>query len=546
MQAPTAPPTYESEILDHLGLVAGMYDELEIGERIDSCIAQDLDQREVSVGQAVKAMVLNGLGFVQQSLYLTPRFFKNRPTDRLIGEGVEPEHLNDDALGRALDCLYDYGVTELFRDLSAHAAARLGLTPRFAHLDATSFLAHGEYGGDEGPENGVIQVRKGYSRDQRPDLNQVVLNLMVEHKAGLPVLMEPLSGNASDQGSFRELIDRHVDHLQNVHGFDYVVADSALYSAGHIQDLDEAGTKFVTRVPGTLNEARQAIQNTDLADLKPLSDGYRAREKISEYGDVKQRWLIVYSEAAADRASESAANRRDREHEAEKRDLRALEMREFSCREDAEKALSAFEEELAGSVWAEKQVLQAARFTIDEEGVPVETGEAGYLLQGTLVPSEDRLAQLVKKKSFFIVATNELDKERLSGKELLEGYKGQSKVERGFRFLKDPQFVASSLFLESERRIMALLMVMTLCLLVYAALQWRIRQGLKETGCSYPDQKGNPTQRPTARWVFQSFEGIHVLHTRKQQFILNLEEYHRTVVSILGPEYERLYVSHPT
>ncbi len=327
MQAPTAPPTYESEILDHLGLVAGMYDELEIGERIDSCIAQDLDQREVSVGQAVKAMVLNGLGFVQQSLYLTPRFFKNRPTDRLIGEGVEPEHLNDDALGRALDCLYDYGVTELFRDLSAHAAARLGLTPRFAHLDATSFLAHGEYGGDEGPEDGVIQVRKGYSRDQRPDLNQVVLNLMVEHKAGLPVLMEPLSGNASDQGSFRELIDRHVDQLQNAHGFDYVVADSALYSAGHIQDLDEAGTKFVTRVPGTLNEARQAIQNTDLADLKPLSDGYRAREKISEYGDVKQRWLIVYSEAAADRASESAANRRDREHEAEKRDLRALGMR---------------------------------------------------------------------------------------------------------------------------------------------------------------------------------------------------------------------------
>jgi len=93
---------------------------------------------------------------------------------------------------------------------------------------------------------------------------------------------------------------------------------------------------------------------------------------------------------------------------------------------------------------------------------------------------------------------------------------------------------------------MALLMVMTLCLLVYAALQWRIRKGLKETGRSYPDQKGNPIQRPTARWVFQSFEGIHVLHTGKQEFILNLEEYHRTVVSILGPEYERLYVSRPT
>jgi len=407
MQAPTAPPTYESEILDHLGLVAGMYDELEIGRRIDSCIAQDLDRREVSVGQAAGAMVVNGLGTVQKSLYLTPRFFNNRPTERLIGEGVEPEHLNDDALGRALDSLYDYGVTELFRDLSAHAAPRLGLTPRFAHLDATSFLAHGEYGGDEEPEDGVIQVRKGYSRDRRPDLNQVVLNLIVEHKAGLPVLMEPLSGNASDQGSFRELIDRHLGHLQNAHGFDYVVADSALYSAGHVQDLDEAGIKFVTRVPGMLNEAQKAIQNTDLADLKPLSDGQKAREKVSEYGGVPQRWLTVYSEAAADRATESAATRRDREHEEEKHDLRELEMREVSCREDAEKALSAFEEGLTGSEWAKKRVLRATRFTIGEEGVPVETGETSYLLRGTLVPSEVRLAELVKKKSFFIAATSE-------------------------------------------------------------------------------------------------------------------------------------------
>jgi transposase len=58
---------------------------------------------------------------------------------------------------------------------------------------------------------------------------------------------------------------------------------------------------------------------------------------------------------------------------------------------------------------------------------------------------------------------------------------------------------------------MGLLMVMTLWLLVYSALQWCIRQGLKETGQSYPDRKGNPTQRPTVRWVFQSFDGIHVL-----------------------------------
>jgi len=42
--------------------------------------------------------------------------------------------------------------------------------------------------------------------------------------------MKPLSRTASDPGSFPQLIDRHLDHLQNVHGFDYVAADSALYA----------------------------------------------------------------------------------------------------------------------------------------------------------------------------------------------------------------------------------------------------------------------------------------------------------------------------
>ncbi len=125
--------------------------------------------------------------------------------------------------------------------------------------------------------------------------------------------------------------------------------------------------------------------------------------------------------------------------------------------------------------------------------------------------SEERIVRLLKRKSFFIVVIKELDDETLSPEEMLEGYKGQVQVERGFRFLKDPQFMASSLFLESERRIMALLIVMTLYLLVYSALGRRIREGLQAQDLSFPDQKGNLTHRPMARWVFESFLGIRVL-----------------------------------
>ncbi len=62
--------------------------------------------------------------------------------------------------------------------------------------------------------------------------------------------------------------------------------------------------------------------------------------------------------------------------------------------------------------------------------------------------------------------------------------------------------MASTLFLKSPKRIMALMAVMTLCLMVYAALEHRIRQGLAEHRPTFPDQKGNPAECPTARWVF--------------------------------------------
>jgi transposase len=541
----------ESKVLDHLGLVAGMFEELEIGDRIDEHIAQNFEEREVSVGQAVKAMVLNGFGFVQQRLYLTPEFFERVPTERLIGEGVRPEHLNEGVLGRALDDLFEYGVTELFRDVAAHAAGKLGLGSRFAHLDATSFSFHGEYDSDKDPTDGVIRIQQGYSRDHRPDLNQAVLSTCVERKAGLPVLMKPLSGNVNDSGSFPELIDRHVEHLQNVHGFDYVVADSSLYSADHVEKLTESGVKFVTRVPETIGEAKTRIQEAEIESMEPLKEGYRAKECRSEYGDTEQRWLVVHSEEAEERARESVREKVQKQHEEETKAFSKLTDRTFACREDAEQALEEFESDLEASEFTEKQVSRATRYTLEKFSSPggegnrlKETGEE-WLVEGTLVPSEERKARLLKRKSLFIVATNELDDQALSAEEMLEGYKGQVQVERGFRYLKDPRLLADSLYLQKERRIMASLMIMTLCLLVYSALEWRIREGLQARDLTFPDQKGNPTQRPTARWVFERFLGIHVLFEGQRRLVLNIKDRHKRLIAVLGERYAKLYASQP-
>jgi transposase len=220
--------TYRSQILDHLGLVAGMFDELGIGEVVDNATQQNPEMRDLTVGEAVKAMVLNGLGFINQALYLVPRFFHNKPTYRLISPRVAPEQRNDDALGRALDTLYDYGVTELYSLIATTAATRLGLAPRCAHLDSTSVHVDGRYTSEEEPEAQVMHLTRGYSRDHRPDLNHVMLELMVEHQAGLPLLMPPLSGNSSDAQGFGQVLQEHLAQLQTTDGLTSLVADSAL------------------------------------------------------------------------------------------------------------------------------------------------------------------------------------------------------------------------------------------------------------------------------------------------------------------------------
>jgi transposase len=156
-------PTYRSQVLDHLGLVAGIFDELTMGDIIDQATQQNPEKRDIMVGEAVNAMVLNGLRFINQALSLVHRFFQIKPTYRLISPRVAPEQWNDDALGCALDTLYDYGVTALYSLIAATAAKRLHLSPTYMHLDNTSFHVDGRYNSDEPPSEPVMHIAKGYS-----------------------------------------------------------------------------------------------------------------------------------------------------------------------------------------------------------------------------------------------------------------------------------------------------------------------------------------------------------------------------------------------
>jgi hypothetical protein len=150
---------------------------------------------------------------------------------------------------------------------------------------------------------------------------------------------------------------------------------------------------------------------------------------------------------------------------------------------------------------------------------------------------------LIDQHQGCILATNERDEATLAPQEGLNGYTGQAHAARGFRFLKDPQRLATSRDLKQPERIMALVMVMTVCWLVYAACEYRIRQALKDHNATLPNPKGQPVQNPTAGWVFQYFGGIHVLRIPGpwDPLVVHLTEPHQQLRERLGQSYTRFY-----
>jgi transposase len=366
---------------------------------------------------------------------------------------------------------------------------------------------------------------------------------MVEHQAGIPLLMKPLSGNRRDKGEFGRVVDDHISKLCRADKPLYLVADRALYRAENLSKLDQGKVKWITRVPATLNEIQAHLAQPELATMTWLTDGYRYREVSATFGGVEQRWLVIYSEARQKRLKKTVDKQLARQSDKERKAFEKLCAQTFVCEPDARQALEQFKGTLGLSRIEDETIRMTSHYKGRGRPQKGQTpARVAYVIEGALASSLARRQALVEQKSCFVLATNELDAKTLGAQEVLAAYKGQSVPERGFRFLKDPQFLASSLYLKKPERIMALLMVMTVCLLVYAALEYRLRQALDEHNETFPDQKGRPTQRPTARWVFHVFVGIHVLlGATDKPLILNLQEHHLSLLKVMGTDYEILY-----
>jgi len=544
--------------IDHLGLVAGMIEELEIKQTIDACIPSKSKEKKVSHATAIAAMILNGLGYANKQLYLTPRFFEKKATEQLLGSEVKAEYLNKDALSRTLDAIYEYGVSELYEKISHKAVKLLGLTPNTVHLDSTSFHLDGTYkqyqtnnelnqpqeGEDNNPKSPTpVKLTKGYSRDHHPHLNQVVLNLIVEHQAGIPMMMRAADGNQIDASAFASLVDAHIDSLKAMNTSTMtLVADAALFTAKGLEAIKDKQIHFISRVPNKLKEAKALIQSETSNTLTLLDENYSFSEHTIDYGEMEQKWVLYKSALATQRGDKTLSKKLLLESTHSTKKAKKLMIQPFFCEADAKEALKNFKSKHPLVELKNETLHIKPKFKTKGRPKPnQEPSHYEYYWQFAItMPKETLKNQSEEESGYFILATNNLT---LTPEELLQEYKSQQRVERGFRFLKSPEFLSDALFLKKPQRIEAMLMIMTLCLMVYAALEYKIRKELKEQDKTFPNQLGKPVQNPTARWVFECFFEIQIviIEQLEQQVIANLLERNHFILDLLGTRYWHYY-----
>ncbi|HPY60619.1 MAG TPA: IS1634 family transposase [Methanospirillum sp.] len=534
---------FTSRQIGHLGLVAGMIDELGISAVIDEELPKTRDHI-LPHSKVVTAMLLNGLGFNERRLYFFSRFFTNLSTEQLFGPGVTPEHLNDDVLLRTLDRIYDYGTTDLFNRIVMNVMKKFQFGTHMLHADTTSFSVHGDYDNDE-EDFRTIQIAYGHNKDLRWDLKQFVLS-MVTNQHGIPLFAQPYSGNESDKKILLETIQKVKLNL-NLEDKAYYVADSAFYTGPNLQTLGQH-TFWISHPPATIDEVKTLLV-ADVTMVPGKEEGYSFHERLVNYAGIEQKWVLVHSEKRRAASEKNYPKNLDKRLDKARKSLKKLRSKEFACEPDAQMAARLWFDDYPYLSADKIQILSRTKKCNGKKGRPGKDDSVVtvYSVDSPIEVIPEVIEQEKTRLGRFVLATNDLD---LDADSILKYYKGQQSVERGFRFLKDKSFRVAEVFLKKKSRIEALSMIMVLCLFVYAIAEWYLRSKLKETGKTVNNQLNKPIQNPTMKWIFTLFmrpaEVTVSLNSHILRFIVNLNEEVTQILEIMGQSFEKYYFVRPT
>ena len=457
---------------------------------------------------------------------------------------------NDDVLARALDCLYKGDRASLQTRCVLAAVTRFGLDTSTIHNDSTSIRFDGDYSVQD---DKAVRLKRGHSKDHRPDLKQLVYSLSVVADEAIPVHFKIYDGNITDDTTHQETW-LSLRGLLGKSDFLYV-ADCKLCTQENMASIDRNQGRFITIVPKSRKETKvfaDAVLRSEIRwqpvwrkRTRRSSDEDDSFEVADGLWQLREGYALYWF-----RSSEKM--RRD----AENRALRITE---------ATEKLGALVTAGRRGPKSEKALLNRALKVVQKSGaagwvvplVTVTEVETFKKLTRGPAASDATYRKLLKKQATLTWQVDEVEIARskatdgifplttntkLQPIEVLKHYKYQPRLEKRFAFLKSVTHVAP-VFLKKNQRIEALMFVYFIAMLIAALAERSLRRAMAEKGLkvihTLPEER--PTSTPTWEQITRLFEeqARYELMDRKRivkTFNDQLSSGHLQVLELLGAD----------
>lgn len=467
---------------NHLPVVAHFCNRLKIEKIANQILPWDPTQWQLSPGTVIKALIIDALNG-RTPLYRMDEFFATVDIDSLLGSGIKAEQLNDDRLGRTLDCIFRYGPAQLFSTIALSALKEFAVTLNSIHGDTTSKNVFGKYA-RQNPKS--ILICNGYSKDKRPDLKQFLFGVVTTREK-IPICGTVSNGNIHDKNWNNRLLKTIKDNLRmtDFSNITYI-ADSAVVCEMNLIEIGQLFMDLISRLPENFALCHQLMERSfddsgweSIGRLSTRTDS--ANYKLKSYQEMLYgrvyRFIVVHS----DKHNQRKLKTLNRKVQAEQKRLLNLNQKPalFHCEKDAQVTLDNVQKSI--KFWNVSGQIQSVAFKKKtgkrgrrRRNEPVEY-DTFYQIVYQMTENHDQIEKEKQKAGMFVLITTHL--ERFSNKEILVEYKEQSSVESSFKFLKSPM-IAEQVFLKNNSRIEALGYLMLVALMIWTLIERQLRNNI--------------------------------------------------------------------
>lgn len=442
-------------------------------------------------------------------------------------ENVDLDIFNDDRFGRAIEkCCYTDRAS-MISEITIKAVKEFSINIDQLHNDSTTVKAFGSISGKT--ING-LELKRGKSKDHRPDLKQLLFSMTVSADGAIPIHYKTYSGNTTDDSTHIETWNS-LRGIVNRNDFLYV-ADCKVCTDKQLSYITSRDGRVITIIPSTWSEVSnfknklrtRKIEKKEIL-RRPISGTFDEidyySEFLGEYATAERNFKIHWI-FSTEKKKRDFQKRKDALEKVERKlgDLvPRINYRNLKTKEE----INAKVEEILGKSKVEKFYHIMIGEVQEKSLVQVGKGRRGpntkfktiistiYTL--TWTRKKQTLQDEKKVDGIFPLLSTDV---HLTGRQVLEAYKYQPHLEKRFDYFKNV-LLASPLLFKKIERVDGIMFLYFLALLVSSLLEKELKNAMTEEKIKqlfiYPEDRASIA--PSTSIILDRFEDLSIYYLIK-------------------------------